>query len=135
MPDIALRLVAEERRGGNSSDTAGRAAFRVCEKLRRPLTILVGTAGYQSLISRAVTLARVKAPSLGRLQINPDGSLEIPPAIEVQFETNDPASGGAVLVAQLIELLITFIGEALTLRLVHDIWPKVALRNQNSKTG
>lgn len=34
----------------------------------------------------------------------------------------DPEAG-KVLVAQLLGLLFTFVGETLTLRLIHDIWP------------
>ena len=41
------------------------AALRVGEKLRRPLSTLAGTAGYRSLIARALTLAKKEVPSLG----------------------------------------------------------------------
>jgi hypothetical protein len=34
------------------------------------------------------------------------------------------SDGGAILIAQLIGLLLTFIGEGLTLRLVQDVWPE-----------
>jgi hypothetical protein len=35
--------------------------------------------------------------------------------------------GGVVLLAQLLGLLVAFIGENLTLRLVREVWPKVPL--------
>ena len=42
-------------------------------------------------------------------------------------EPEDVAEGGVALLAQLLGLLVAFIGESLTLRLVHDIWPAVPL--------
>jgi hypothetical protein len=50
-------------------------AFRVCEKLRRPLTTLAGAIGFQSLILRALTLAKREAPSLSAVEVTADGSL------------------------------------------------------------
>ena len=38
--------------------------------------------------------------------------------------------GSTVLLAQLLGLLVTFIGEALTLRLVQDVWPGVHWENE-----
>ena len=40
--------------------------------------------------------------------------------------------GGAILIAQLLGLLITFIGEGITLRLVQDVWPEVAFDDRDS---
>jgi hypothetical protein len=117
--EIAERLFADEAAAATSSDANLPAAFRVCEKLRRPLTTLAGAAGFHSLLLRALTLAKREAPSLGALQVNAAGSLE---GIEPNLYNQD-AEGGALLVAHLIGLLFTFIGEPLTLRLMHDVWP------------
>jgi len=135
MRDISQSLIAEEFRGDNASDTEGHAAFRVCEKLRRPMSSLTGIIGYRSLSSRALTLAKAKEPSLGRILIKPDGAYEFPAESETQLEKDALAAGGPVLVAQLIGLLVTFIGEALTQRLVNDIWPKATLKNSDSTRG
>jgi hypothetical protein len=35
------------------------------------------------------------------------------------------AEGSVVLVAQLLALLVAFIGENLTLRMVREVWPKL----------
>ena len=40
-----------------------------------------------------------------------------------------------MLVAQLLGLLFTFIGESLTLRLLLDVWPEAALDDGNSGIG
>jgi hypothetical protein len=43
-----------------------------------------------------------------------------------QIDKGQARDGGAILIAQLIGLLLTFIGEGLTLRLVQDVWPEAA---------
>ncbi len=128
MRDVAQRLVAEEFRVGQGAGTKGRAALRVCEKLRGPLGTLVGTVGFRSLLTRALSLARAKAPQLEALEVNRTGSLEISAEAEARFDPNGTGEGGTVLIAQLLELLVTFIGEALTLRLVAEVWPKAVVR-------
>jgi hypothetical protein len=128
MRDVARRLVREERRKSSVGlDTEGHAAFRVCEKLRRSLFRLVGVVGFRSLLSRALTLARARASWLGVVQINMDGSLEVPAAVEAQLDQEEAAKAGVVLIEQLLELLVTFIGETLTLRFVQEGWPKASL--------
>jgi hypothetical protein len=122
-------LIAEESRAKVPSNSGAQAALRVCEKLRHPLTTLAGTAGFRSLLYRAVTLAKAKASWLEGLKLNEDGSFSHTPEIEARLATAEAAGGAAAVVAQLLGLLITFIGEALTLRLIHDVWPKVALKN------
>jgi hypothetical protein len=90
------------------------AVCRVCDKLRRPLTTLAGAAGFRSLLARALTLAKQESPVLGAWEVKADGSL--------QGLNGEAAQSGAVLIAHLIGLMITFIGESLTLRLLHDVW-------------
>jgi len=132
MRTLAQSLIAEERRAARDFTPASRAAFRVCEKLRAPLCTFAGAAGFRSLLSRALVLARVEAPLLAGVQINPDGAFQYSPEMEAQFASAEAAQAGAVLVDQLLGLLITFIGEALTLRLVHDVWPQTALKDPKS---
>ena len=121
---LAQRLLTYEAVAGENSEPAESGAFRVCAKLRRPLITLAGIAGFRSLLSRALTLARAEAPSLSAVQVAADGSLKGPDALASQTDMEQASDGGAVLIAQLIGLLLTFIGEGLTLRLVQDVWPQ-----------
>jgi hypothetical protein len=109
------------------------ASLRVYEKLRRPLCALAGVAGFQSLASRALTLARAEAPSLSAVQVTADGSIQGLGELSPQSDTDHAGEGGAILIAQLLGLLRTFIGEALTLRLVRDLWPDAAFDDPNSR--
>jgi hypothetical protein len=47
---------------------------------------------------------------------------------------DETLKGGASLVAQLLGLLVTFIGVALTMRLVRDIWPDAPYDSTDSET-
>lgn len=93
------------------------AMSRVCDKLRRPFATLAGLAGFRSLLARALTLAKQESTDLRGWQVKSDGSLE--------GLNGDTAQSGAILIANLIGLMITFIGESLTVRLLHDVWPEV----------
>jgi hypothetical protein len=126
MLHITQQIISEEFRADSISDTEVRAAFRVCEKLRRSLSVLTGVAGFSSILSRALALAKIEAPWLGELQIGPDGSLKLPVELEARVGREEATRGGAVLIRSLLGLLVTFIGHALTLRLVQDVWPKAA---------
>jgi hypothetical protein len=118
---LARRLVAHEADAGKDSVATEAPAFRVYEKLRRHLCELTGVAGFQSLASRALTLARVEAPSLNAVQVIADGSIRGLGEAQPQIDKDD---GGTILIAQLLGLLLIFIGEALTLQLLQDVWPK-----------
>ena len=45
--------------------------------------------------------------------------------INAQVEPKDIAEGSVVVFAQLLGLLVAFIGENLTLRMVREVWPKL----------
>jgi hypothetical protein len=132
MRNLARRLISAERRASDSSETEGHAAFRVCEKLRESLSALVGARGFRTLLARALTIASAEVPWLGKLEVGPGGSLVIPEALETEMRANEAAKGGAALVTHLLGLLTTFIGAALTLRLVQQVWPKTPLNDPKS---
>jgi len=116
--EIAQRLLAYE--AANSSKANIPAALCVSEKLRRPLSTLTGSSGYRSLLARSLTLAKAQAPGLSAVQVKPDGSLEGLSHVDNQ---DQDAQAGVMLIAQLLELLVTFIGNGLMLSLVLDAWP------------
>jgi len=131
--NLAGRLIAlEEAR--DPSDGQGGETVRACEKLQAPLVKLVGVAGFQSLMARAMALATAEVPWLKSVQVRADGSLE---GFEAAMRQGAVPGGGAgvVLVAQLLGLLVTFIGEPLTLYLVRDAWPDVLGEETAVRTG
>ena len=142
MRELAHRLLAYEAVAGKASEPAESATLRVYENLRGSLVAFAGTAAFQSLALRALTQAKSEAPSLWAAQVAADGSLQGLGEFEsqlVEFEPQlgsdkDQASeGGVILIARLLGLLLVFLGEALTLRLVQSAWPDAAFDDCNSE--
>ncbi len=117
---IARQLLAYEAAAGNPAGAKDPAVFRAIEKLRVPLGKLIGIIGFRSLLTRALVLAGDEVPWLHALHIRVDGSLEVPAA---KLDSRDVAAADAALMTQLIGLLVIFIGTALTLQLLHEVWP------------
>ena len=127
MRDFAERLIAYETRGNKSSETKAPAAFLVSEKLRPHLAALLGNVGFRALLSRALALANTDIPWLRAVHVKADGSFEALDELGAQVDPDKIFEGRVVLLAQLLGLLVTFIGELLTLRLVREVWPKLSL--------
>jgi hypothetical protein len=137
MRDLAHRLLTYEGGAGKASEPMESPILRVYEKLRLSLGEFVGVAGFQSLASRALTLARPEVPSLGTVRVAEDGSLQGLGEIETQFDMdkNLAGEGEIILIARLLGLLRIFLGEALTLSLLRNAWPGEVIDNHNSAHG
>jgi hypothetical protein len=135
MRNIAKRLMAYETSGNKSSETKTPAVFHVCEKLRPHLATLMGKAGFRALLSRALALANTKVPWLRAVHVKSDGSLEGLDELHAQIAPDEFFEGSVVLQAQLLGLLVAFIGEDLTLRLVREVWPKLSLSDSDVGKG
>lgn len=127
--DLARRLIALEAMCDVDSLDADSLegkdeAVRVCEKLRTPLAKFLGLAGYRSLMARALAMAKSETASLDPVQVQPDGSLD-------GISPND-AEAALVVLAHLLGLLVEFVGERMTLRLVFDGWPSASLDETDS---
>ena len=131
MRDFASRLMAYETTGNQSSP----AAFRVCEKLRPQLANLMGNAGFHALLARALALANPHVPWLHAVRLKADGSLQGLDEPQPPVEPEKMDEGGVVLVSQLLSLLVAFIGEDLTLRMVREVWHKVPPNDLNLAKG
>lgn len=123
LKEFARRVLVNEAAAGTRADGTASAVYLVCERLRGQLGKLIGIAGFRSLLSRALALAGAEVPWLRALHIKADGSLEGVDGLDRKLGSRTVAEGEVALVSQLVGLLITFIGPALTLRMLHDIWP------------
>jgi hypothetical protein len=63
------------------------------------------------------------------VHIKTDGSFEGFDEFGAQVDPDEIFEGRVVLLAQLLGLLVAFIGENLTLRLVREVWPKLSLND------
>lgn len=135
MLEIAAGLIASETDGKESSGLDRPPAFHVCERLRPHLATLMGKSGFNAVLSRALAVVSGEVPWLLALRVNADGALEGWDKLEAQVEPKILANGGVLLVAKLLGLLVAFIGENLTLRLVRDIWPNLSLEDSKFMQG
>lgn len=126
MRKLAQRLLAVESASASTTDARGHEAVRVCEKLRISLTRFAGADGFASLLRRSLALARADVPSLRRVTVEPDCSMDGLEALAAH-EADGGVRAAAALTGHLLELLVTFIGEPLTLRLVREAWPDASL--------
>jgi hypothetical protein len=105
------------------------AAERATQRLAVPLARLLGAEGYWGLLRRAVHVARVESPLLQELRVpaDPSGGLDV---LHAALRDADPAVARDALTAvltHLVWLLVTFIGEGLTRRTLHEAWPDIQL--------
>src|SRR5450759_5552497 len=127
--DFAEGLIAHETRENRSSETKTPAIYLVGEKLRPQLATLMGNVGFRALLSRSLALTNAEVPWLRAVHVNADGSFEGLDELGAQVDSDDIFEGRVVLLAQLLGLLVAFIGEDLTLRLVREVWPKLSLND------
>ena len=139
--ELPRRLLIYESEKDNSSEPGGSPTLRVYEKLRRSLGAFAGIAGFQSLASRALALARSEDPGFSEARVTEDGTLEV--LGEIEHPTDfykgagaDPGGeAGIILIARMLGLLHIFLGEALTISLLRVTWPETALDDCDSEKG
>ena len=119
--DLARSLVASEADASTTTLQAEPATVRVYDRLRRQLGAPVGVDGFQALASRALSLAKSESPRLNAVQVTADGGLRGLGEVESRIEEDEGSEAGIILIAQLLGLFLTFLGEATTLRLIEDL--------------
>ena len=119
--DLARSLVASEADAATTSLHTEPATVRVYEKLRRQLGAPVGVDGFQALASRALALAKSESPRLSAVQLTANGGLRGLGGVGSDSDVDEDGEAGIVLIAQLLGLFLTFLGEATTLRLIEDL--------------
>ena len=122
MLDLARRLVAAHQ-SIPSPETAGGSngpplSVAVCATLRKIVVRFAGPDGFASLLRRALALARADVPALQSVRLGRDCELE-----GVEQVDGEGTEAAVALAAHLLTLLVTFIGEPLTVRLVREDWP------------
>jgi hypothetical protein len=137
---IAERLAAFEFKENGSAPRVSSPGIAACEKLRAQLSTLMGNAGFGAMLVRSVALAKQRLPEMSELELRSDGTVtELDPA---ELKANLPAlsRSGIFVLAELLGLLVAFIGEPLVVGMVQEIWPKFALsglekaQEKNEKT-
>jgi hypothetical protein len=132
--DLARSLVASEADAATTALHTGPATVRVYERLRRQLGSPVGVDGFQALASRALSLAKSESPRLSAVQVTANGGLRGLGEVESQTDAEEGGEAGIILIAQLLGLFLTFLGEATTLRLIEDLRLQVDIGTESTTT-
>jgi len=131
MRSIAKHLLIFETERNSTSEADVAMTFPVAEQLRPHLAMLVGERGVRALLARALSLATAEAPWLSEVRVDAQGELDGLGALRSRLDPAEFHEGKVVLLAQLLGLLVAFVGPSLTSRLVGEIWPEVPLRRRN----
>ena len=123
-----LTLKVLEQRAGTKADAeaVASAVRRTYDDLSRVSTPLIGRVGLEALTSRALHLAQRECPSLIQsVASRGQGTGSFAELVEglAQRDAAVAADCGAALIGTLTGLLVTFIGEPLTLGLLRKAWP------------
>ncbi len=127
--DLARRLLAASQTG---SDPHVSGVVAVIERLRISLSKFAGDAGFVSLLRRAVAMASSDIPSLQNVKIGINGRMDGVEQIDTSSDTGVLGEAAAVAItAHLLGLLVAFIGEPLTVRLLRESWPDTLISFKN----
>jgi hypothetical protein len=122
--DRARRLLSVEGDLGASSDACASAAGRVYDKLSGQLVPLLSQAGVEALFARSAKLAGAGFPCIADLADGTDASTRL----HACLRGLDPAAArqaAALLFGTLLELIVTFIGDRLTVQALRGAWPAI----------
>ena len=130
--DLARNLVACETDASTTSRQTPPASVRVYERLRLQLGGPVGVDGFHVLASRALAMAKLESPRLSNVQVTANGALCGLGEVESQTDADEDGEAGVILIAKLLGLFLTFLGEATTLRLIEDLRLQVDDRTESA---
>jgi hypothetical protein len=126
--EIARRVMKTRLPGTPATSAAAADAMqRSCGELYRILERTMGPHGLQALVDRAVQITAREYPWLSTVRSGATADCPLSGLIEASehLDVADAAEGYAALLASIIWLLVTFIGEDLTLQFVRHAWPNV----------
>jgi len=138
---IAIQeILADETGEDTNPDSLLQAAEMVCTKIRSSLCSRIGNEGFRTLVQRSFTLSASKiAADSVNLALSKNILLGLPTVTDDEGILTSNAAQIAVLVdnvvtlvSALIELLSSFIGDEITVRILENIWPN---RSFNNKSG
>ncbi|MBC8087185.1 MAG: hypothetical protein H7Z40_07940 [Phycisphaerae bacterium] len=127
---LARRLLVLTPEDGSGS--VEQAVTNVTERLRLALTKFAGADSFASLLRRSVMLASAEVPALRAVKLGANGRLT-----GLDDAITDAAGADAAALAistNLLELLNTFIGTPLTIKLIHTAWPDITFDTHQAGT-
>jgi hypothetical protein len=122
--DWARKLIAAEADADSTTAQTELATLRVYERLRLQFRAPVGVDAFQALASRALSVARSQFPILSAVSVTANGDLRGLGEVEVPLNSDEDREVGIILIAQMLRLFLTLLGETATVHLIEDapVW-------------
>jgi hypothetical protein len=120
---VAIELAADERDPLSVAD-------RIVTKLHGALGKLVGPAGFEALLARALVLAVRACPSLGGVRAAPGGRIEGFREALAGADKPTIAIAAEALLEHFLQLLLVLIGEDVGMGLAGVAWQEVAAKTK-----
>ena len=133
--DWARKLIASEVDAESTTAQTEFATLRVYEKLRQQFRAPVGVDAFQALASRALSLTKSRFPTLSGVNVTADGGLLGLAEVEAPLNLGQDSEVGIILIAQMLRLFLTLLGEAATVRLIEDAPLQVDIKSELSTIG
>ena len=95
-----------------------------CDRVRARTIALVGNGGHHALLQRSLAQVRDEFPWLSEVRAE-DGYLTGLTTVLPEQSCADRKSACAAVRRQYVQLLLAFLGEGLTRKLVSDDWPEL----------
>jgi hypothetical protein len=130
----ARKLVADVVASGQCPQDWESAILFVYEKSRQNLVASIGLFGFVALANRALARAKTESRGLNTVQLTIDGRIMSLGASEPQSVPNQEDEAGVILIAHLLSLFLTFLGEELTWRLIRNVAPAHELPTKDVKS-
>jgi hypothetical protein len=123
--EVADRIFSHTAQSSANAEESGAALRAVCTELDRGLSSVVGEMGFQAMFTRSVRKATAAFPALRHLDVSDRVSVlnELLPLL-LREDASVTRAVGVAVVASLLELLSTLIGDDLAFRLFRDTFPE-----------
>ncbi len=127
--ELARRLLAHEAGARQRPEEMAAAIERIHHRLRECLAESIGLAGFNALFARSLQLARTTSPVSVQITVEEQAKVGLQGAREfaIAHDSLTVQAEFVAILAYFIGLLIRFIGEELTVRLVREAWPEFRL--------
>lgn len=125
--DLAGRAFAREAKRSRSPAALSDGMEASCRRLHARLDPLIGAGGFRALLARALHLATKEFPWLDAVRVEEHPACELKGLREAVKGLDAQSVGDAfsLVLAHIIWLLVTFIGEDIALGLVREVWPGI----------
>jgi hypothetical protein len=123
---LARRLFAREAKNSRSLVALAEAMEKSCGRLHARLDPLIGAGGFRALLARALHLAAKEFPWLDAIRVEERPACDLKGVREAVRgqEASSVNEAFALALANIIWLLVTFIGQDIAFGLIQEVWPE-----------